>query len=158
MTGWHYTSYENWLKIKKTGLIPYHIPYDKFGGYFPDGVAGIWTWYEELTGKSEVGTIIWQVATKQCERVVKLKYEFDADELLEYNGGEFRLPHTGEIGNYVYHKDELARIIIKTIPPERIELVQVFKMEEAWQIIKEPKNAKTANKRQNRTAASIRKV
>lgn len=121
--GYHYTSYSLWLKIKKEGLIPYSISKPELRPYFPEPVMGIWTWINNPEGESHTGAIVFQMGTKQDTRIVKLKYSYDDKDVLFFKEREIRLPHTGIIGSWNYHEEELAVIVLKPIQPENIELV-----------------------------------
>lgn len=122
MIGYHYTSYQNWLEIQQTGLRPYHIPEEKLDCYFPGGVQGIWLWKSDLTHWSHVGTILFQVGSKGVPHVVKLRCQFRGDALLRWGSKNVVLGHRGAIGEWMYHADEPACIVMDTIKPKNIRL------------------------------------
>jgi hypothetical protein len=123
MIGYHYTSWENWLTIRETGLRPYHIEEEKLSGYFPGGVNGTWMWRRNLRGWSHLGTVLYQASSKASTRIVKLKCRFPVASVLSLDGMTVKVVHRGKIGNWLYHEAEPAFIVMTTIPPGLIEAV-----------------------------------
>lgn len=134
MIGYHYTSYSNWNYIKSEGLLPYDIRKKEFRLYIKDGkVNGIWIWRKKLEGIGHVGSILWQVASKEDPIVVLLKVVYSKDHRLKLRDiGEKKeklveLSHEGYFGKWEYHTgEEKAFIYTRIIPPEDIELVKIF--------------------------------
>jgi len=134
MIGYHYTSYSNWLKIKKTGLFPYEINKPELKKFFPNGIMGIWTWQNNLHGIEHDGSVIFQMASKGEYRVAKLRYEYSNDEILRFLGGKVQICHNGKISaikgefenDFIYHNETKAWILTRPIEPKRITLVGVY--------------------------------
>jgi len=136
MIGYHYTSEENWKKIQKEGLLPRKI--DRPEWLYLLGVTsvtGVWVWQNKLEGLSHAGTVIYQMATKATTRVVMLKVEYNVDDVFKIHDKEVNLKHKGEIQKLIYHYDEEAFVVKQIIPPENIELLQVFDLVDALKII-----------------------
>lgn len=129
--GYHYTSHSNWLKIKQEGLIPYPINKPEVTAYFSEPVKGIFTWIQDLVGKSHAGSVLYQVAYRGEPKIVKLKYRFKRSEVLRKDGSVVQLSHGGHIQNWNYHDySEQAMIVTNRIPPRRIELVKVYDVQD----------------------------
>ncbi len=134
MIGYHYTSYSNWKKIKKEGLIPYILDNPELRRVFGKKVRGVWLWPKRLKGISHSGSIIFQVSSKNTGTVVLLKLKYNKKNLLcSYNGEKVVLYHYGAIGNFDYHigKDE-ALVICSPIPASDIDLVDTYNLFQAW--------------------------
>ncbi len=130
---YHYTSIENWKKIKKQGLIKYPIK------QIEKNLKGIFLWKNRLKGKAHAGSIIWQMATKNSEEVVLLevicdKKGFEVDKKYEgYNKGDgISISHEGEIGNLRYHYKEKGIIYFKNIPIKDIKLLKIYELKNAF--------------------------
>jgi hypothetical protein len=138
LIGYHYTSIENWAKIRKEGLRPYLIDRPAIREYVRDPVYGIWTWLYRLKGLSHIGSILFQMGTKGTMQVVQLRYRFNENDRLSPDNQPdkiIQLPHDGWIGILPYHTrktEETAVIVTKTIPPEDIDLLDTFNLLDAW--------------------------
>lgn len=139
--GYHYTSIENWAKIRKEGLKPYVIDRVSLNAYMKNPpVKGIWTWKHKQEGLSHIGSILYQMGTKATMQVVLLMYEYDENDILrsdlpEYKGMWIELPHDGHIGNLQYHtskEQETAIILTKAISPFNIDLLCKYNILDAW--------------------------
>ena len=134
--GWHYTSIENWRKIRKEGLVPYPIDKPALRQCVKCPVQAIWIWKHQLHGLNHVGSIIFQNSTKGTMEVAYLEVRYDYDSLLEPDGRSdsiIQLPHTGLIGNLQYHDGDAVGVLsTETIPPERITLIKTYKLQDAW--------------------------
>lgn len=129
MIGYHYTAKRLYSRIKKEGLKLYPITHYELAEYFPSGVDGIWIWNRKLRGKAELGSVMWQVATKADYQVVKLEVKYEKKNALRYHGKLILLHHGGNIGNWQYHSyRETSHIIIIPIPPENIEMVKEYNL------------------------------
>lgn len=124
MIGWHYTAYNNWLSIQKEGFVPYPISKPEINEYFPEGVKGIWVWTERPMGESELGSILFQTATKQSTHIVLLEFEYDSESILKWQGRRVLLKHDGTMGGWLYHEKQEALIITHPIPVDKIRLVK----------------------------------
>lgn len=135
MTGWHYTGLENWERIRVEGLRPYRITKPTLARFYPGAtVWGVWVWTEEQRGVAHAGSILWQVATKAERRVVLLKVKYNGSDILGPSPGDWLLlHHDGTIGEYPYHDGtQNAYIVGAAIPPEDVELVEVYDLAEAF--------------------------
>lgn len=116
-TGWHYTTASLWGSIQKTGLVPYPLTAPGLSWAPP----GIWCWPERLCGESEVGTVLFQACSKSEPNIVLLQFVHDDADLLSLD-----LTHRGQIGNWVYHERQTAKIVVAGVPPQDIRLVKEF--------------------------------
>lgn len=139
LTGYHYTSYDNWLKIREEGLIPYHIYKEGLlAYYFPQGVDAIWVFKQDFTGLKLFGAILWQCQAKNCTQVVKLRVSYyKRDVLTKYmtetkKRHSIKLTHDADIWNLVFHKKEPADLLKNRIPPDRVEFVDMYDITMAW--------------------------
>lgn len=136
--GYHYTSVENWSKIRKEGLKPYEIDRPALRMIFNRPIMGIWTWLRRQSGLSHVGSILYQIGDKGTNEVVLLTYEYNEDDKLSPDGQPDKvveLPHDGWIGNLQYHRgleQERAVIVTKAIPKRKIDLLDTFNILDAW--------------------------
>jgi hypothetical protein len=142
--GYHYTSWRNWLSIKKYGMRPYEINKPELQEYFDYYPLGIWCWTEEPSGKSEVGSILFQLSTKAQTKIVKLELSYTDDDLLYYEGNGYKqkilLYHVGHIEKWTYHENQEAVIITNPIPADKIKLVRVYDLMDINKEDKEDKN------------------
>lgn len=132
MKGYHYTSYKNWKKIKKYGLIPYIIKHPDIMELIPVPIHGIFTWKKDHKGDSHIGSILFQKASKNSNRIVKLCFDYKKEDIFHYEDKKVQLYHYGEINTSTgffqhkgqkYHKKEEAYIITSIIEPKNIRLV-----------------------------------
>lgn len=134
--GYHYTSWTNWEKIKKEGLIPYPMTNHEVTRVVGNGLKGIWIWQERLDPLAHAGAILHQLAMKADPKVVRLSVRFDwwTDTLFE---GPLMVSvgHDGTIEKFQYHWNgkHKAVIVTKPIPPERIELAGIYNVVERLQ-------------------------
>ena len=133
-TGFHYTSYENWLHIQSEGLVPYPIRKKEFNEFFPDGLMGVWVWQRELIGDEHIGSVLWQLATKSSTRLVKLQVEYNLHAQVKTASGDtFTILHDGVFGDWKYHHGAEAIVIAETIPPEHIYRLATYDLTEMFQ-------------------------
>jgi len=126
MIGYHYTSAENYEKIKIEGLTPYWIKKKDLELWFADGIHGIWLWKNDLSGTDHLGSILWQLMTKASTNIVKLSVEYgDADRYIRY-GEPVEIEHDGRLGVWDYHDRVPAVIVGRPIPSDRIALVAEY--------------------------------
>jgi len=135
MLGYHYTSYENYCKIKSEGMHPYIIYRDELLEFI--GVAkttGIWLWPKLPFGISHCGCIIHQVATKGTAEVVLLAVEYEIDDLLRVDDKNYIvLHHYGTIGGFLYHNgQDIGVIVTKHIAPGKIRHICTYNFGEGW--------------------------
>jgi hypothetical protein len=133
MTGYHYASVENWRQIQKAGLVPYRICRPALKEYLgTDTVQGVWVWRFRLSGRSHVGSVLYQMATKNSREVILLKVRFNESDRLSVDGDVVELIHSGHFGTLEYHEGERAVVVTETIPPHSITAIDRFVFEEAW--------------------------
>ncbi len=130
-TGYHYTSYANWLKIQKTGLTPTPMSQDKIdviqdlAEYGWDGKA-IWVWAGRLTDEEHAGSLLYQVAKRGTVDVVMLRVRYPLRDRLQPDpltgGTMLRLKHNGHMDRWVYHHETPSWLVVQPIPPHRIKL------------------------------------
>lgn len=135
MIGYHYTTYSNWKRIKKEGLIPYKIQREELLPYFKRGIAhGIWVWTKKLKSIAHVGAILYQMTMKNELKAVLLKVKFNYDDVLSPPNSSddiIALCHHGTIGNLKYHRyREEAYIITK--PIKDFKLLKVYNFKKAF--------------------------
>ena len=127
MIGYHYTSLKNWREIEAVGYLrPYRIQKPEFFKFFPNGVDGIWLWQNDLEGASHAGSILFQLGSKGDPSVVKLKVQYDKQQLLTCNGDSAELTHNGDIGAWKYHTKEWAVIITGGVSVGYIDLLKIY--------------------------------
>src|SRR4051794_690899 len=120
---YHYTTYSNWLTIQSLGLHPYFIDRAETKPFFPGGFNGIWLWERDPTGLAHAGAILYQMATKNQTKIVKLRCRVEPQSLLLCHGNRMRLLHEGTIGSLRYHEDAPAVVCVDIIPPKHIKLI-----------------------------------
>lgn len=127
MIGYHYTSFENWKKIRKEGMKPYLMDHKSIPQQIPEGKYAIYVWKRRLRGLDAVGSILHQVGTKGTKRVVLLKLTYTRDDTKSMFGSSMDLYHTGSVGELKFHKYKTqARLLFHAIPAENIELVETY--------------------------------
>lgn len=139
MIGYHFTTAENWQKIRVEGLVPYKLPRHQAGLASVLAVEGyhkvIWLWPEVPAGADLVGCIIDRVTAKHDTRLVLLAVRYEPDEMIAgTRDGRCRwsLNHDGSIGHpcrddeWVYHKRVPFVLLRDQVPPERIRVVGDF--------------------------------
>lgn len=131
MKGYHYTSWGNWERIRKEGLRPQ--PVHPRWNTRP-GTKAVWTWTAPLKGRSEFGQIMWTLLNHDCEKVVRLSYEFDNSQCYGTNeGGIDYISHTLHFSTnndkeIDYHRNAPSQMLLTTVPPEKITCEAVFEI------------------------------
>jgi hypothetical protein len=118
--GYHYSSYKNWLKIRKQGLIPYRI--DGIDEWLKKPVKGIWVWKDRMKGIEHLGTLLDRVIRKKTPRVVFLRVRFDNINCLQ----GFEIRHEGKLQDWIYHKKRQSFIVLSKIPVRDIEIIESY--------------------------------
>lgn len=118
MTGYHYTTYSNWLKIKKEGLIPYDVSHKDLKKL---KLKGIWVFKEKCDRQTQIGSIIYQLSTKLEFNIVKLKVYYE-----EKDCTDFEFLHSGKLGALSYSADKNCDLITKKVSVKDIKLVKKF--------------------------------
>ena len=127
MIGYHYTTYANWLKIKKQGLIPYMIEHDEILDTLKKPIWGVFLWQRRQRGISHLGCLLDRMIKKKSPKLVLLKARYNKNDILEQIGDDtISLDHTGELGEWVYHKSEPVVIVKVKIPVKNIELIRIY--------------------------------
>lgn len=128
MVGYHYTSYKNWLKIKKVGLHPQLIMHKDILPILVAGTRGIWIWRKRHRGKANVGNVMRVAAVHNTSRVVLLKIYFKDRDIVRRWGQRVRIGHDATIENFVYHSADrdFAWLLNKIIDPVDIELIRDY--------------------------------
>lgn len=125
--GYHYTSRENWRKIRASGgLKQYLTRKPELAHWFPDGFVGIWLWKNNPEGLSHAGNVMWQVSTKKSTVIVKLQVQYDPRDQLVFNGHKINVFHKGHLGEMIYHQDEQGLVIARDIPLRFIKLIGTY--------------------------------
>lgn len=134
MTGYHYTSFENWKRIRREGLCPYILRKD----IVPDGVPGIWLFLNQQHGESHAGCILFQIKAKRTFHVVELRVNYQENWCVRNGWRDVVVIHEGIVTDDhgcligYYHKDARATIAWQPIPPECIQLVGEYEFKQAW--------------------------
>ncbi len=132
---YHYTSFSNWKKIRKEGLVPqelHHVELDEL--YYPDSPPpGIWLWKNTLKGVAHTGSVIYQVVTKNDSKVVLLRVEVDKEDLLHFDNRLVHLYHEGRIEKFIYHHRVRGFVCTRVIRPVDIEPVEIYDIIERLQ-------------------------
>jgi len=125
--GYHYTSWENWLKIQKEGLKPYYLK--NLQNY---KIKGIWIWPERLLGLSHVGSLLYHVSSKRTLKIVLLRVQYNPHDYCYVDSESciVETKHNGQIGDWSYHTGEIGVIVASPISPEKITLERVYDLEE----------------------------
>ena len=138
MIGYHYTTIENWRKIKREGLRPYMIRREELKEKLgTDVVEGIWIWQKRLSGVYHVGSILYQMAVKSSYEAVLLKVKFDKRFILRatHNGESVvvSLNHYGWFEHLRFHNGEQkAYIIMAEIPKKNIKRIGAYSFGKAF--------------------------
>lgn len=133
MIGYHYTSYDNWLEIKKKGLIPYEIHKREIRRYFPDKkIMRVWIWTKRFHGVPHAGSVLYQLAYRSNPHVVLLSVDITGLDILRYHWpyggwGDVNIFHDGHIENWTYHTGEEQSVLVtQRISPGRIHLLKDY--------------------------------
>jgi len=131
MITYHYTSFSNWKKIRKQGLVPYEIRHAELFIIFGEYPLGVWLWKNKPRGVAHTGGVLYQLATKNETKIVLLRVSIDESGiLLSPDGRNIKMTHDGHIDAFQYHKHERSVIYTDFIPPEDIELVDIYDVKE----------------------------
>ena len=130
MIGYHYTTWENYQKIKRDGIKPTLLSEinQKEVGEVVKGSC-IWVYVKEFTGLFLIGQIFYVSCKHNSTHIVCLKVSYPESDSatylfkLENPMDKLCLKHKlGGIGLY-NHKDAVYDLITKIVPPENIECV-----------------------------------
>jgi len=132
--GYHYTSLKCYRSIQEQGIIPYKIHKPELSNFFKDGIfTGIWIWTERLEGLSHAGSVIFQMSNKGEPVAVMLQVIYHVESLLQIAGYNLLLSHFGVMNNLKYHTgNEKARILTHEIPADRIKLLGIYDLGQAF--------------------------
>lgn len=126
LTGYHYTSLENWKSIKKQGLIPYFIKHPGLLYLFPEGFTGIWVFEKELDAIPEQGILLERIGRQQTVYPIKLQVKYQEKDLLVSPRGSFHINHTMNMQNFTLIENSAVRIVQTVIKPKHIKLLKTF--------------------------------
>lgn len=125
--GYHYTSWNHWLKIKKYGLRPQFVYKEELASAFPQGTIGIWVWRHALSRDEHVMSLLYQLAFRKQTRIVKLRVKYDKLDTLKLGPDFLFFDHAGMnscLGDWTIPNDKRQSVIVtKEIPPAHIELI-----------------------------------
>ena len=130
MIGYHYTSFENWTKIKVEGLKPVSRTRKQpdIIKYFGD-VPCVWIYTRKAKGVGHFGNFIWHLADKNTTKVVMLEVTYDKEDELQplpkYFMNSMILTHSGKVGQFKYHVEPFM-LLGNMIPPERLRLCEMI--------------------------------
>lgn len=132
--GYHYTSYDNWLKIQEKGLAPRLVRnlevyngMESIGDYRRQ-VFGVWVWETRHTGQTHLGGVLRVLAVHKATRVVFLKVYYEETDKIKIKGKDLTIIHDGVIGDFDYHNKEKSVLLKHIIPPKQIELVSEYNL------------------------------
>lgn len=123
MKAYHYTSIENWKKIKKNGLKRYWIRDIRDVDHnTPMGsVHGIWFFLHPQKGIGNAAFVIYTALKHPTDEVVLIEVDLKEDEIYPK-----RFNHEGTLMNLRYHnrkEDQEAIIALEDITPDRIKKI-----------------------------------
>ena len=138
MIGYHLTSYDNWVRIKYQGLIPYpfarHL--NEFKRFCKEANI-IFLWNIKPVGKDLLGCIIDRVMGLHNEHIVMLEVQYSGDDTINKNVEPYDVAvftHKGDIGHpcrddaWVYHEYNEVILLKSTIPPSRLKLIGQYNL------------------------------
>ena len=128
---YHYTSADNYEKIKSEGLVPYWINKADLEPFFHNGIYGVWLWKNDLFGNEHLGSVLWQLMTKNSVNIVKLQVDVEETDLYKLYGVEVEIRHDGRLGKWNYHNRVPAVIMTKLIHPSQIHVVGTYNLLDA---------------------------
>lgn len=135
--GYHYTSWDNWLKIRIEGLNPLLIQHEALEEYFPEGVNGFWIWQNELSDEEHIMCILYQLAFRCQTRIVKLRVKYLEADKLKYKGTQnvvmYYESEDSVIGKWKPRPDNReATILVNHIPASQIEFINEYNIKELF--------------------------
>jgi hypothetical protein len=127
-TGYHYTSYENWLKIKRSGYLKRSNVYktEILKALKKDNINGIFLSKKLPCNKNHIGNILLQAVLRPTNKVVLLKVKY-RDDRLSVDGKVCSVVDLIDIGRWKVLNKE-AILILKDIPLKDIELVKTYNL------------------------------
>jgi hypothetical protein len=117
--GYHYTSWENWERIQREGLIPYTLT-------TPPEVAGeraVWVFAEPFYGEADQWQATYTMTRHRTLKAVRLRVRYPRKDELDYH-----IRHQGTVGGWAFHRDAPARLVGRRIPPCSITLDRVYEL------------------------------
>lgn len=119
---YHYTSQANWKRIQIEGLAPYELRKPAL-----KGVRGIYAWPARQVGVALIGSVMWQIITKDTLDVVLLEIDYEPEDQWH---PEWTVTHDGQFEAdgqvWHYHTKQPSVILTRLVPPHRIRLVQQY--------------------------------
>ena len=138
MRGYHYTSWENWLRIQDEGLKPYPIKNPAIQNIMPveerdtRGIFVFKKWKKQSV--AHYGQLMWAMMHRHALNIVLLSMEYERRECYHWGspmGTPYTFTHGGHLATsygepWHYHVEEPAELLLYPIPPERITLEAVY--------------------------------
>ena len=132
-TGYHYTSRENWLKIKDKGLLPARITSENVLSVSLE-TEGSWLFQHSQEEQALLGVLLMLYAVhKQSWDYVELEVTYRETDCLKAlrRGNTITLLHRGRCDDWVFHDGEPVTIVSQIIPGNRIRLSRSFNLRQA---------------------------
>jgi len=133
MKGYHYTTYKNWLVIKKQGLVPTCIKRHDVIDHltvsnYPTPFNAVWLWKTKPSKKGHLNALLFQLADKDDYKLVMLEVEYSKKDLLGHERGDtFDIEHTTSIGDSrANFSKEKSVLVVNKIPVENIKLLEIY--------------------------------
>jgi hypothetical protein len=138
MIGYYLTSYENWKKIQIKGLIPYETRKKLLAEVITKETGSnkaILVWKNRPKGINLLGCILDRLCQKHSYHIVLIKVTYNSSEVLKTNPATIFLHdgglcHDDNPNEWIYHTDEPLNVLIKTIPPLQLKLIQEWNLVE----------------------------
>jgi hypothetical protein len=136
MTGYHYTSWENWETIRERGLVPQLITKPEIVQEIGAGVKATWTWTRRQKGLAHQGQILFTMMKWRTTKIVLISYDYEQVETVQLEGCPIRVRHDGSLigqrqdgtpsPGWVYHDREPGTLVTASISPDRLRLVNTY--------------------------------
>lgn len=119
--GYHYTSLENWKKIKREGLLPSTIEPIGLPGVF----KGTWLWRRKPRGLFQAGVVLRQIELKGTKKIVELYVRYNENDILSFEGKRVVFHNSLVIGSMDF--GEMSSVIVTSpIPNWEILLIKKY--------------------------------
>jgi len=140
-TDYHFTSWDAWRKIQRTGLRPQvmtevlaqnpslarELKDTPVVCFYPRRLRGLARW----------GQVIWTMTRRQTPHVVCLSFPYEKKDVFDPDRGDSSthttISHDGRIGtnynSFVYHRHEPLHMLTVAVPPEVIRVEQEWKLD-----------------------------
>ena len=130
MIGYHYTSFENWRKIKKTGLKRKAVSGEaEFSEYCKKTIGkkkGTFVWIDELSERAEREFVIMMMNKFRIDCVIKVAVRFNKKDTIGSRGARFwhsfKCSDSSEEDDWAF----AAYFITKNVPPKNLEPISII--------------------------------